>query len=195
MVVHQVVKVGADHVAEVFVLDPFHAGFAEGHHKGVGKHGSGLLIKQSVFDGDLGAGCLLLAGIAGCPGDARLRRTNFFREDKAVQGVVFVVTNQGEDRIVRRVLVAEVAQIDVQEGQVRLLTVFSFRTALEIENAKGELLRLAVVAGVVRHDGRWDEQMGLTISFTSDLWSNISDFQKTFSILFSISFFRASRNV
>jgi hypothetical protein len=55
---------------------------------------------------------------------------------------------------------------------------------------------LAVVAGVVRHDGRWDEQqMGLTISFTSDLWSNISDFQKTFSILFSISFFRASRNV
>jgi len=153
VVVHQVVKVGTDHVAEVFVLDPFHTGFAEGHHKGVGKHGSGILVKQSVLDGDLGAGCFLVAGVAGCPGDDRLRRTNFLREDKTVQGVVFVMANQGEEGVVRRVLVAEVTQIDMQEGQVRLFTIFSFRTVFEIENAKGELLRPAVEAGVVRHDG------------------------------------------
>lgn len=153
VVVQQVVKVGADHVAEVFVLDPFHAGFAEGHHKGVGKHGSVLLVNKSVFNGDLSAGCFLFTGVAGCPRDERLQLTNFVREDKAVQCVVFVIANQGEEGVVCRILIAEVAQIDVQEGQVRLLTVFGFRTALEIENAKGELLRLAVEAGVVRHDG------------------------------------------
>jgi hypothetical protein len=44
-----------------------------------------------------------------------------------------------------------------------------FRTALEIENAKGAVLSRTIEAGVVRHDGRWDGQRGLTISFTSDL--------------------------
>jgi hypothetical protein len=107
------------------------------------------------------------------------------------------VSNQGKEGVVRRILVAEVAQIDVQEGHVRLLTVFSFRTALEIENTKGAVLSRTIEAGVVRHDGHGDGngQRVLTISFTSDLWSHISDFQKTFSILFSISLFKASRNV
>jgi hypothetical protein len=61
------------------------------------------------------------------------------------------VSDKGKDRIVRGVLVAEVAQIDVEQCHVGFPTILGFRTALEIENTKGELLRLAVEAGIVGH--------------------------------------------